>query len=102
VVHGADADQCAGHGGVGGGECHRQVGHGQACLGGEGDELFYRVEPVLVAEVLDQSGPPQVVALVLADAASEQSLAERARSDLTWSKPWWKAGSTPSPTRARH
>src|ERR1700734_1926362 len=76
-VHGADADQCARDAGVGDGERHRGVVHGQSCLGGGGYEPFDRVEPLLVTEGLDQAGTPQVVALVLAYAASEQSLAER-------------------------
>jgi hypothetical protein len=60
------------------GERHREVGHGQACLGGEGDELFDDVETAFVGEVVNQAGAAQVVVLVLADAPGEQSLAERA------------------------
>jgi len=48
---------------MGDGERHREVGHGQACLGGEGDELFDDVEAAFVGEVVNQAGPAQVVVL---------------------------------------
>jgi hypothetical protein len=63
---------------VGDGERHREVGHGQPGLGGERDEPFDDVEAVFVGEVADHAGPAQVVVLVLAHAAGEQALAERA------------------------
>ena len=78
VVHGAGAEQRAGDAGVGDGERHREVGHGQARLRGERDELLDDVEAALVGEVVDHAGAAQVVVLVLADAAGEQALAERA------------------------
>ena len=45
---------------------------------GERDELFDDVEAALVGEVVDHVGAAQVVVLVLAYAAGEQALAERA------------------------
>jgi hypothetical protein len=53
-------------------------GHWQPGPLGERDELFDDVEAAFVGDVADQAGAAQVVALVLADAAGEQALAERA------------------------
>ena len=57
VVHGAGAEQCAGDAGVGDGERHREVGHGQPGLVGERDDLFHDVEAVFVGEVVDHARP---------------------------------------------
>ena len=55
VVHGAGAEKCAGDAGVGDGERHREVGHGQPGLGGERDELLNDVKAVFVGEVVDHA-----------------------------------------------
>src|SRR6185312_11319740 len=78
VVHGAGAEKCAGNAGVGDGERHREVGHGQPGLSGERYELFDDVKTAFVGEVVDHARPAQVVVLVLAHAPGKQALAERA------------------------
>ena len=54
------------------------MGHRQAGLLGERDELLDRVEPTLVAQVPYEAARPEVVLLTLAVAAGQHALAERA------------------------
>jgi hypothetical protein len=72
---------------VGDGEGHREEGHQQPGPLGERAGLF-DVEAAFAGEVADQAGAAQVVVLVLADAAGEQALAERAQAKAPVPRRW--------------
>jgi hypothetical protein len=78
LLHRARADDRAGHAGMGDRERHREVRHRQARLLGDGNDLLDGIEPGLGAEAGEQCGAVQVGLQVLADAAGEHSLGERA------------------------